>query len=193
MSRDYQTVQTPEFRLCFPNLFKPTSFEGSTRETYNCVMVFPKDADLSKLKEIAKAAFNKTFPNGAKGARSPFRDGNEKVDDWGEVFKDATFIRASSNIKPGVADRRKRLITDEEQVYSGCYARAIVHAFAYDVKGNKGVSFGLDAIQIVREGEHLGGGAAAVNMFEDLGDDPFDNDNGGPAASSGEANDDMFA
>ena len=191
MSKDYQTVQTPEFRLCFPNLFKPTSFEGSARETYNCVMVFPKGSDLSKLKEIAKAAFNKTFPNGAKGARSPFRDGNEKVDDWGEVFRDTVFIRASSNIKPGVADRRKRLITDEEQVYSGCYARAIVHAFAYDVKGNRGVSFGLDAIQIVREGERLGGGAAAVNMFEDLGDD---DDWGGekPAAESSDASDDMF-
>ena len=192
MARDYQTVLTPEFRLCFPNLFKPTSFEGSTRETYNCVMVFPKDADLAPLKEIAKAAFNKTFPHGAKGARSPFRDGNEKVDDWGEVFKDATFIRAASNIKPGVADRRKRLITDEEQVYSGVYARAIVHAFAYDVKGNKGVSFGLDAIQITREGEHLGGGAAAINMFEDLGEDDFDNDSGANSASA-EANDDMFA
>lgn len=193
MSKDYQTVQTPEFRLCFPNLFKPTSFEGSTRETYNCVMVFPKDADLSKLKEIAKAAFNKAFPNGAKGVRSPFRDGNEKADDWGEVFKDAIFIRASSNIKPGVADRRKRLITEEEQVYSGCYARAIVHAFAYDVKGNKGVSFGLEAIQIVREGEHLGGGAAAVNMFEDLGDDPFDNGGETHTAPDKESADDMFA
>lgn len=191
MSEKYKTVQTPEFRLCFPHLFKPTSFEGSTRETYNCVMVFPKGTDLSKLKEIAKAAFVKAFPNGAKGARSPFRDGNEMADEWGEVFRDATFIRASSNIKPGVADRRKRLITDEEQVYSGCYARAIVHAFTYDVKGNRGVSFGLDAVQIVREGEPLGGGAAAVNQFDDLGDDEDWGDEK-PAESSDGAGDDLF-
>lgn len=192
MAKDYQSVQTPEFRLCFPNLFKPTSFEGSTRETYNCVMVFPKDADLSKLKELAKAAFQKAFPNGAKGARSPFRDGNEKVDEWGEVFGDATFIRVSSNLKPPVADRKKHLIVDEEQVYSGCYARAVVHAFAYDVKGNKGISFGLDAVQILRDGERLGGGGlAAVNMFDDLDDDDRGDDT--PATTSNDSADDMFA
>lgn len=192
MAKDYQSVQTPEFRLCFPNLFKPTSFEGSTRETYNCVMVFPKDADLSKLKELAKAAFQKAFPNGAKGARSPFRDGNEKVEDWGEAFRDTTFIRVSSNLKPPVADRKKHLIADEEQVYSGCYARAVVHAFAYDVKGNRGISFGLDAVQILRDGERLGGGGlAAVNTFDDLDDDDWDDDT--PATTSNESADDMFA
>ena len=192
MSRDYQSVQTPEFRLCFPNLFKPTSFEGSTHETYNCVMVFPKDADLSKLKELAKAAFQKAFPNGAKGARSPFRDGNEKVEVWVEAFRDTTFIRVSSNFKPPVADRKKHLIADEEQVYSGCYARAVVHAFAYDVKGNRGISFGLDAVQILRDGERLGGGGlAAVNMFNDLDDDDWGDDT--PATTSNESADDMFA
>ena len=42
--------------------------------------------------------------------------------------------------------------------------------FSLELKGNRGVSFGFDAIQITREGEHLGGGAASVSMFDDLPD-----------------------
>lgn len=169
---NYKSIPTPEFRLCFPNFFEPSSYEGSSKETYNCVMVFPKGTDLSALKALAEEAFNAKFPKGAKGARNPFRDGNEKVDDWGEVFRDATYIRASTTRRPVVANRRKAIITDPEEVYSGCYARAVVNCFAYDTAGNKGVSFGLTAVQIVRDGDPLGGGGlAALNLLEDLGDD----------------------
>lgn len=171
MSKEYKKVVTPEFILCFQNLFKPKAFEGTDTEKYDCVMVFPKGSDLTKLKDAAKEAIQKKFPNGAKGGRSPFRDGNEVADEWGDAFRDATFIRASSQVKPAIVDRCKRPITDEEQIYSGCIARAVVHAYGYDTKGNRGVSFGLDAVQFIRDGEPLGGGAASVGMFDDLGDD----------------------
>lgn len=164
----YTTITTPEFRLVFPNLFTPRAFEGSTAEKYSCIMVFPKTADLTEMREMCKAAFREKFPQGASGARDPFRDGNEKVAEWGEAFRDAIYVRASSTLKPGVCDRAKALITDPDTVYSGQYARARVHAFAYNVTGNKGVSIGLDAVQILRDGEPLGGGSAAVNGFDDL-------------------------
>lgn len=171
----YKSIVTPEAILCFPNLFEPTSFEGSERKTYNCVLVFPKGTDLTALKALAKEAFAEKFPSGAKGStRNPFRDGNENADEWGEHFRDATFIRVSSNNKPGVADRARQIITDPETVYAGQIVRAAIHAYGYDTKGNKGVSFGLDAIQIVRDGDPLGGsGRSAINLFEALDDDPF--------------------
>jgi hypothetical protein len=171
----YKTIVTPEAILCFPNLFEPTGFEGSERKTYNCVLVFPKGTDLTALKALAKDAFAEKFPSGTKGStHNPFRDGNEKADDWGEHFRDATFIRVSSNSKPAVADRARRLLTDPESVYAGQIVKAAVHAYGYDTKGNKGVSFGLDAIQVIRDGDPLGGsGKAAINLFEVLDDDPF--------------------
>lgn len=179
----YKTIVTPEALLCFPSLFEPKGFENSERKTYNCVLVFPKGTDLTALKTIAKEALAEKFPSGAKSARSPFRDGNEKVDEWGEHFRDATYIRASSNVKPGIADRARRLVTDPDAVYAGQFVKAAVHAYAYDTKGNKGVSFGLDALQIIRDGDPLsGGGAAAINLFECLDEDPFAEKTANPTA-----------
>ena len=158
---------TPEARLVFPNLFEPTSFENSGKETYNAVLVFPKGTDLTALREAVRACATAGLKS-VGGARNPIRDGNEKAEEWGEVFRDAKFIRISSQFEPAVVDRQRQPILDQKAVYSGCYARAAVRCYAYDTKGNKGVSFGFDAIQITRDGEHLGGGAASVALFDDL-------------------------
>lgn len=187
MSKDYKQITTPEAILSFPHLFEPQAAPGSTRETYNAMLIFPKGTDLTTLKEAAKAAYAQAFPNGAKGARSPLRDGNEKVEEWGEVFRDATYIRVSSQFKPAVVDRRKAFITDPERVFGGQFVRAVVHAYGYDVSGNKGVAFGFDAIQIIRDGEPLGtgGSAAAVGLFNDLGDEDGKAPAPAPAAGGG--------
>ena len=164
-------IVTPEARLLFPNLFEPTSFEGQGKETYNAILVFPNGTDISALVEAVRHAG--TAAGLKAGARNPIRDGNEKAEEWGDIFKDAKYIRVSSIFEPVVVDRRKNPILDKSSVYSGNYARAVVRPFAYDTKGNKGVSFGFDAIQITREGEHLGGGAASAALFDDLPDNGY--------------------
>ena len=163
----HEAIATPEFRLCFPQLFTPKRFEESGKELYSCMAVFPKSTDISAIKQIADAAFKAKFPNGARASRKPIRDGNEMVAEWGDLFKDTWFIRLTSQFKPVVVDAHRSAIVDPSLVYSGCYARAAIHAYAYDVKGNKGVSFGFDAIQILRDGEPLSGGAAAAKLFDD--------------------------
>lgn len=182
MAKKRESVVTPEGRLVFPNLFTPTAFEEGKKETYNCLLVFPKGTDLSALNAAVKRALLEKFPKGAPGARNPVRDGNEKADDWGDLFRDALYIRASSLYQPRVVDRAKQEIIDEKAVYGGCYARLVVSPYGYDTMGNKGVSIGLDAVQILRDGEPLGGGSAAVKLFDDLDgaaggdlDDPFGN------------------
>jgi hypothetical protein len=44
---------------------------------------------------------------------------------------------------------------DKADLYSGCYLRATVTAYAYTHGGNKGVSFSLQNLQKVRDGEPL--------------------------------------
>lgn len=175
-------VITPEGRMMFPNLFEPSGFEGSEKQTYSCLLVFPNGTDLTPLNDAIKAAFVAKFPKGAAGAWNPVRDGNEKVDDWGEVFKDAKYIRVSSVFQPTVVNRKKQEILEKDQVYSGCYARAVVAPYAFDTRGNKGVAIGLDAVQILRDGEPLGGGSSSVKLFGDLDDleDAGDNTSADP-------------
>jgi hypothetical protein len=158
---------TPEGTLMFPSLFEPKAFEDGSKEKYQCILVFPKGTDITAV----TSAINTCATNGLRnpsGARNPLCDGNDKVEDWGEIFRDAKYIRISSYYKPVVVDRSKVEILDPDQVYSGAKARAVCRCFSYEGKTGKGVSIGFDAVQITGAGEHLGGGAASVGMFSDL-------------------------
>jgi hypothetical protein len=73
-------------------------------------------------------------------------------------------------------DRRLQEIIDSTEVYSGCYAKVSINAFPYSVSGNKGVSFGLNHVQKLRDGDFLGGRSKAEDDFDDEGDDEDDYD-----------------
>ena len=58
---------------------------------------------------------------------------------------------------------RKREVTgdDIEKVfYAGCWVRAIVNPFQYSNSGNKGISFGLQGVQFVRDDNPFTGGVS---------------------------------
>ena len=176
--KQYYDVKTPEFRLSFPHLFEPSRFEGQEQASYSALMVFDKAADLKPMKQavlqVAKEKWPKhdwSKPGLPAGVRSPFCDGNEKVDTWGEEFADAVYIRAKTKKRPPIVDARGIPVDDPEKLYPGCYCRAVVTPYAYDKAGNKGISFQLAAVQILRDGERLGGGnvgAKALAMFEPI-------------------------
>jgi predicted small lipoprotein YifL len=48
-------------------------------------------------------------------------------------------------------------ITNPDDVYGGQKCVAIVHCYAYSSAGNNGVALGLDALQVVADGERIGG------------------------------------
>jgi hypothetical protein len=106
------------------------------------------------------------------------------------------FINASSKNKPGIIDRTKKEIMSEdfyeskirnrskeeieeinakrspEDFYSGCYGRAAVNFYAFNVSGNKGIACGLNNLQFLDDGEKLsGGGTSAAEDFGEEMDD----------------------
>ena len=170
------SVLTPKFRVSYPNVFKPKKNELSGKDEFNVVALFPKGADLSGLKAAAqKAIVEKWGPDKAKwpaNLRTPFRDQAEKAKDVDgkRVLppgheEGAIFLNLKSTQKPGVVDQSVQDIIDESQFYAGCWARASVNAYAYDQKGNRGVSFGLGNIQKIAEGEPLGNRARPEAEF----------------------------
>lgn len=56
---------------------------------------------------------------------------------------------------------------DQDEVYSGCYARVSINFYAFNTNGNKGIACGLNNLQKVRDGEPLGGRSSAENDFDD--------------------------
>ena len=158
-------VMTPVFRASYAHVFTPKEDLGGKLK-YSVAMLFDKSEDLSELKAIVKEAINEKWGGKPpKGLKSPFKDGDANDNEKGDDYKNKIYINASSVTKPGVVDSQVNAILDTTEFYSGCYARATVNAYAYDVKVNKGVAFGLRNIQKIKDGEPLGGRNKAEHDF----------------------------
>ena len=163
-----EKVLTPEFRVSFPAVFVPRSPMDGAEPKYSVVMLFPKNADLSGLKKIAKAAITEKWGDKPpKELRNPFRDGDTKEL---EGYAGMIFITASSKNKPGLVDASRQPIISADEFYAGCYARATVNAYAYNKNGNAGVSFGLQNIQKLRDGEPFSGRTKPEDDFDAVSD-----------------------
>lgn len=170
-------IRTPIGRLSFPNLFEKRAYEGQEAK-FSCVILFPPGTDLTELKAAVNEVARAKFPNGKpKKFRSPFRDAAEKdVDGYEDGW---VFITCSSQIKPQIVGPKIKPITDPAVLYPGCWIRATVRPFAYDTKGNQGVSFGLNNVQKIKDGEPLGSFSKAEDDFDEVETvDDEDSDNG---------------
>lgn len=169
-------VTTPEFRVSYPKVFKPELNKLSKQEEYSLVALFPKGADLSKLKKACQQAveekWGKDSSKWPKNLRLPIKDQSEtRVNAEGETVANAghvngaQYVNLKSKQRPGVVDRAVQPILSEADFYAGCYAIATVTVYAYDQAGNRGIAFGLQNIQKTREGEPLSGRMKAEQEF----------------------------
>ena len=159
------TVLTPEFRVAFPNVFQPRRMNPADEPKFSICMVFPKGTDFTAMKQLAALAVSEKWgANIPAGLKSPFSDGANKPDLEG--FGPTTiYINARTKFVPGLVDQAVQPIINQTDFYAGCYARAQVHAFAYDKAGNKGVSFGFSNVQKIRDGKPLGGRQDPSEVF----------------------------
>lgn len=159
-------VCTPAARASFPYLLapqEPNAKNGLKEPKYGVTLLFGAEADFKLLQNLAHAAlvekFGKDYAEKYPVLRSPFRDQGEKAFDG--YVRGLKFITATSgpDYPPGVVDLQGRPIDREtaHKVYAGVWLRATVTAYAYDNK-SKGVAFGLNNVQLIRDDEKLGGG-----------------------------------
>lgn len=185
-------IRTPAFRVSFPNVFEPKPGPDGKNPKYRMTLLFPKDTDLSVLKEAVKDVIEERWGKKVpKGLRNPIRDGDEKALDG---YADHFFLNVTSLQPPQIvqSDEHGRVPIDNgnqdpDGFYAGCYARCTLTVYAYDKAGNRGVAFGLGNIQKLEEGEPFSGRSSAADDFgkpeegaasdyeEDDGGDPFDN------------------
>lgn len=173
-------VVTGEVRLSYAHLFEPWSSDPEKQAPkYGCVLLIPK-ADKKTLRSIeaaraeaeraGKAKFGAAW--GKKELKFTLRDGDEEADlESNPEYEGHMFMNVSSNTRPGIVDRQVQPILDSTEVYSGCYARVSINAFPYSAQGNHGVSFGLNHVQKLRDGDFLGGRSRAEDDFDALDDE----------------------
>lgn len=163
---------TPPFRVNFPAVFQPTiddSDKENPKETYSVVALFPKDADLSPLRKMAGQAVIEKWGKKPHNLMDPFRDQGEKDKDGSGVLPDgyedgAIFINMKTGLKPQIFDQWAEPLEDESEIYSGCWAQALVSPYAWEWRDPKkpgmvkqGVKITLIALQKVKDDEPIGG------------------------------------
>ena len=175
-------VVTGLVRFSYVNIFRSRSFREGQDAKYSICLLIPKE-DKATLKKI-KAAIEEAMQEGAssmwggkvpKNVKSPLRDGDDERADEAPEYEGMYFINANSSQKPGIVDKDLNEILDPDEVYSGCWGRASINFFPYDSNGNKGIGAGLNNIQKVKDGEHLG--AARASAEDDFGDGFEDDEN----------------
>lgn len=167
-------VVTGKVRFCYANVFEPTAMNEGDAPKYNICVLISKD-DKTTLDKINKAIAAAKEAGKAKLANKngqlpadatlklPLRDGDvERADD--PAFTNCYFINANSNRKPSIVDRDLNPIMEKEEFYSGCYGRASINFYAFNVS-SKGIAAGLNNLQKLEDGEMLAGGSSADEDF----------------------------
>lgn len=182
MENNSTKVITGKVRFCYANVFEPTSVNDGEAKKYNICILIPKtdkktiDAiqkAIESAKELGKSKIadkNGRIPSNIK---IPLRDGDdERSDD--PAFEGCYFINANSQRKPSIVDRDLNPIMSKDEFYSGCYGRASINFYAFNVQ-SKGIAAGLNNLQKLEDGEPLNGGSSAEDDFggDNAWDDPL--------------------
>lgn len=174
MSIDFKTCReskagniiTPKCRMSFPVLLEPQYPPNMTtgKKRYSIALLIPEGCDLTLLKnEATKAAKEKWGDKIPANMKTPFLDAGKY--EYNGYTAGATLLRPTTLNKPGLVNAKGENVTDEQEIYPGRWCVASLRAYAYDVSGNRGVSFGLQNIQLLDHDEPLGGRARAEDEF----------------------------
>ena len=173
-------VVTGEVRFSYCCVWEPRAMEEGGAEKYSVSLIIPK-SDKDTVKKIraaikaAKEAGKAKLTNPKTGQLYPdsalkgidLRDGDiDKPED--PAYANSYFVSANSQRKPQIVDRDINPILDKAEFYSGCYGRASINFFAFNVanKGlSKGIGCGLNCLQKLKDGDPLGGGSNAAEDF----------------------------
>lgn len=181
MEKNPLKVVLGKHRLSYVHLKTPTAFEEGNTPKYSVTVLIPKDhPDVAKIEAAIKASYNANKESTFKGTpltspkmHNPLRDGDEYVADKPDAteYKGMFYLKATSTSQPAVYDNDKQELFDLDEVYSGCYARAVIVCFPFN-NVSKGHGFYLNSVMKIADGERLGGFTASADDYEDEDDAP---------------------
>jgi len=182
------TLFSPAARMMYASLFVPTSPDREDNSQgklqYGLTILIPADFDLSAIEKDVEEIINKEHKPANATLRAKIKTpiletaGQESLAALAEEYP--YFIRIASKAydkngqkrqKPGVIDARAQPIAEDDapdQLYNGRWCRVSMRAYAWThATGGKGVSLGLNNVQVLWNDDPLAGGkASAESEFE---------------------------
>jgi hypothetical protein len=173
-------VTTGKVRFSFCNLFEAKAPQGGGDAKYSVTLLIPKSdtATLGKIKAaIAEARENFCKRNGSSALpaqpKHTMHDGDgtrEGGDPYGPECKGCYVITVTSKVRPKVYDPFGNETNDPEEVYSGCYGRAVINFYGYSNNGKKGISAGLLGVKKLHDGDPFGTTCSADDFNDGYSD-----------------------
>ena len=170
------SVLTGPVRLSYAFVWTPKPAKDGDKSKYSASLIISKDDEktIRAIKETIKRAMKSPKVIEKVGAanihskrlRIPLRDGDTDRDD-DAAYANSYFVNAGSYTPPKIFDRHGKVFIDKSEVYSGCYVRAIIDFYGYNIKGNVGIAAGLIALQKWKDGDALGGVSVSASDFDD--------------------------
>ena len=165
-----KVLKLTRVRISYPHLYKRAVFEGQEGKFEATFLVKKDDPQVPAIKnhinEIRKGLKFKVASD-----KLAIRDGDESGREESEGH---WVIKASSNRRPMVIDRRKQPIFDDDgTIYGGCIVNATVDFWVQNNKYGKRINCNLRAVQFHEDGDPFGVGPVNDDsMFDELDDGP---------------------
>lgn len=158
-------IITPKGRLSFCAQLLAPKADKKGKLKFGTSLLIPPTANIDLLIEAAKKCATEKF--GAelpKKLKSPFL----KAEDYDYEGYEPGWIllRPTAIQKPGIVDANGSNVDEESQIYPGRWASLSLRPFAYDTDGNRGVSFGLQNVQLLDNDTNIAGRVSAEDEFE---------------------------
>lgn len=168
------SLNTPYCTLSFPSLFQPRPRADGGEPVYSAIGIFsPAQQNSPAYKAMVDACIRAAKDEwgeklNLKEVRFPFRDAGEKAGKWAGFNEGDKFISPWTKTKPGIVNAQRQDILLPEEVWAGQLVRLNISPFAWMNSGKKGVSFGLNHVQIVRtDTPRIDGRGSASSAFDD--------------------------
>ena len=195
MARVTKKLQLKNVLGSYVKVVEPGKNFDGTKLEYGMQIVIPKDhPQLEELKSAIVSVLKEAFPNLTPAQKAALKKGLRDNDEEGhsetfDYLKNTMFINAKRPESFGPVpcfDRAARpMVPTHETVFSGCLMNVSITIFSFNAPASKGVSCGLDGIQIVDNNrDRWDGQSNANNLFAPL---PGAEEDSGFAAVAAEA------
>lgn len=163
-------------RFAYLKCWKPEKDYGGQK--YSLSAIIPKD-DIETVEAIRRVidyvkeqSVDKWGGQVPSNLRMPLHDG-DKEKPHNPVFKNCFYLNAKTRQEPQIVDQNVNPITNEAELYSGCYGKVSLTFYAYNFSGNKGISVWLGNIQKIRDGKRLSRTINASDEFSPIEEDVY--------------------